>query len=143
MMTPTTVEHTLTLAAVLPTLIVAHNVADYWIQTNGQAVAKGAAGWRGRLADARHVATYTATLAVALLAVVWTTGLSLLVAQTAGALAVNAVSHYWADRRTTLAGLARRVGKAGWLEADPGALPHLDQAWHLGWLGITALIVAS
>ncbi|RFU43067.1 DUF3307 domain-containing protein [Actinomadura logoneensis] len=142
-MTPTTLEHTVTFAAVLPTLIIGHHLGDYWIQTDHQAKTKGAPGAPGRHACAQHVATLTMTLTLALVALAGVTGLHLPHTQVAIALMVNAASHYWADRRTTLAALARRAGKGAWIESDKAALPHLDQAWHLYWLGITALIIAS
>lgn len=57
-------------AAVLTTssvaLFAAHQVGDHWIQTNGQAMAKGGKGWTARTACARHVATLTAAKVVAL-----------------------------------------------------------------------------
>lgn len=128
-------------AATLVTLLAAHSVADHWIQTDKQATTKGNSGWTGRLADARHVATYTATLAAALLLVGWRTGIDYSPAALAIALGVNAISHYWADRRVHLRALAVRVGKRGWVEADPGAMYQLDQSWHIGWLLVTALIL--
>lgn len=143
MMSPDAMQHAVTLAVVLPTLIVAHSVGDYWIQTDAQANNKGARGARGRHACAQHVATLTLTISVALVAVAWVTGLHLPHVQVAIALMVNAGSHFWADRRTTLAALAYRAGKGEWIDSDRTALPHLDQSWHLFWLLVTALIIAS
>jgi hypothetical protein len=57
------------------------------------------------------------------------------------ALLINGATHYWADRRVYLIAFARRFGKGGWLDNDPGAAYQLDQSWHLGWLFITALIM--
>lgn len=62
----------------------------------------------------------------------------------------DAISHYWADRRSTLARLADRLGK-GELYAlgDGAAAPAgtgayaLDQSWHHAWLYIAALIIAG
>ena len=59
-----------TFAVVLPVLLVAHTVADHWVQTDGQAQGKGAPGWAGRRACAAHVASYTALTATAV-AVAW------------------------------------------------------------------------
>ena len=70
------------------------------------------------------------------------------------ALGVDAASHYWADRRYTLRGLAGRLGKSEFYELGAprpgrddnpclgsGAMA-LDQAWHIGWLFVAALILA-
>jgi hypothetical protein len=55
-------------AAAYAVLTAAHEVGDYWVQRDAEAVAKGRHGHEGRLACARHVASYTATQGVALLA---------------------------------------------------------------------------
>jgi len=49
-----------TFAASFAALFVGHQLADHWVQTDGQAAAKGQPGWRGRWACTRHVLTYTA-----------------------------------------------------------------------------------
>lgn len=102
-----------TFAVLLPALLVAHNVADHWVQTDYQAANKGLPGWPGRRACAAHVATYT-----------WTTGLVAFCLWQAFDLpvswwgfvagqVVSAGSHYWADRRFTLARLADRLNLGG------------------------------
>lgn len=58
-------------AVVAPALLVAHTVADHWIQTDHQATNKGRAGWPGRAACLAHVAGYTAVTALAVLGVWW------------------------------------------------------------------------
>lgn len=58
-----------TFAAVFIALYVAHSVGDHWVQTSHQSLTKGHPGWVGRLADARHVATLTATKLAALIPV--------------------------------------------------------------------------
>lgn len=144
-----------TFAAVFAALFAAHSVGDHWVQTHHQACGKGAPGWGGRIACARHVATLTATKAAALAALMLSAGLALNPWAAALGLAVDAVSHYWADRRTTLAALAERLGKRGFYELgaprpDRDDAPHLgtgayalDQSWHIGWLFVTALIIAG
>lgn len=52
-------------------LLVAHTVADHWVQTDAQARNKGLPGWPGRRACAAHVASYTATLLVFVLALMF------------------------------------------------------------------------
>jgi hypothetical protein len=94
--------HATTFAATFTALYAAHQVADHWIQTDHHATEKGAAGWRGRLACMTHVATYTATGAVFLGALAWRCGLDLPPGHLAAGLAVSAVTHYFADRRTPL-----------------------------------------
>ena len=160
-MTPDIVARMTTVTTVLVFLYVAHVVADHWIQTNDQAGRKGLPTWAGRLACARHVATLTATKLAALTAMGWVTGWrpAHVVALTAG-LTVDALSHYWADRRTTLAKLAEWVERAGingkttFLTLGTPRPGHddnpslgtggyaLDQAFHLGFLAVAALIAA-
>ena len=145
-------------AAVFAALYAAHSVGDHWVQTGGQAAGKGGAGAdtaAGRWACARHVATLTATKAVFLAGAVAVLALPLTPAAVVAGLAVDAGSHWWADRRHTLAALATRVGKGefyalGAPRAGRDDNPSLgtgayalDQSWHLGWLFVAALIVAG
>ena len=138
-------------------LIGAHEVADYWLQTPCQAMTKGGPGWKGRAACARHVATLTATKVAALLAAFAVTGLPIRPLWWALGLGIDAASHYWADRRTTLRRLAAWCGPGKAAFYDLGAprpghddnMPAttgaalLDQAWHKGWLFVTVLILAG
>lgn len=140
-------------AAVYATLTASHEVADYWVQQDRDAVAKGGHGREGRVACARHVASYTATQALALAAADRGLGLGLGWKQIGAALAVSAATHYVADRSggrwreegpsTRLVRFARRTGHSGWLERDPGAGPLLDQAWHRGWIAVAAAVAAG
>ncbi|MFF8430890.1 transcriptional regulator [Streptomyces sp. NPDC016566] len=144
-----------TFAAVFVALYVAHSVGDHWVQTSHQSAHKGRPGWVGRLADARHVATLTATKVVVLLPVVWVLGLRLSVLGTGLGLGVDAVTHWWADRRTTLAWLAKVTGKGqfyrlGTPRAGRDDNPHigtgayaLDQSFHHLWLLVAALVIAT
>ena len=132
-------------AAAFAALFAAHQVADHWIQTDAQARDKGLPGWRGRLADARHVATYTLTALAALALIAWRLGLDLDPARVAAGLAVSAVTHWWADRRHTLKALAARTGKANFYAlADHGinGAYLLDQSFHIGALFVAALLIA-
>lgn len=140
-------------AVAFPALWVGHQVGDFWVQTNHQAQRKGAPGWSGRWACAKHVATLTATKALLLGLVFTVLGLSPSPAAVAVALAVDAVSHYWADRRTTLLRLAdlmeRGMGKGSFWRLGErqghlgtGAMA-LDQSWHAFWLLVAALIIAG
>ena len=136
-------------AATFAALYAAHQVGDHWIQTHHQAVTKGSPGSSGRVACTRHVATLTSTKGIALGLVVLVTGLSLNPLAIIAGLAVDALSHYWADRQTTLTRLARRVGKAEFAAlgdgftapAGTGAYA-LDQSWHIGWLFAAALLAS-
>lgn len=138
-------------------LYAGHQVADHWFQTHGQANAKGLPGWPGRLADLRHVTTLTGTK-VAAVALVWFMAGLAVTPWAAVALAVDATSHYWADRKSTLLWLATamgpRFGKGDFYRLGMPRPGHddnpsmgtgayaLDQAWHIGWLFIAALIAA-
>jgi hypothetical protein len=141
-------------AAVFAALYAAHQVGDHWVQTNWQAAAKGDRSWVGRRACAGHVLTLAATKVAFLAAVAIGTGLHLSLGWTAAGLGVDAVSHYWADRRFTLRRLAGRLGKRGFYALGAPRGGHddnpslgtgayaLDQSWHIGWLFVTALLIA-
>ncbi|MEV7228321.1 DUF3307 domain-containing protein [Polymorphospora sp. NPDC051019] len=144
-----------TFAAVFAALYVAHQVADHWVQTQHQADCKGRPGWPGRLACAAHVATYTLTAGLALLALAAVTGLRLDALPVAVGLAVSAVSHYIADRRTPLRKLAELLGSARFYALGtprPGRDDNpslgtgayaLDQSFHLFFLFVAALVIAA
>ncbi|MEE4546179.1 transcriptional regulator [Streptomyces sp. V4-01] len=143
-----------TFAAVFAALFVAHSIGDHWVQTHMQALAKGHPGWPGRLADARHVGTLTLTKLAVLLPVAVLLDLRLSAPAVALGLAVDAAAHWWADRRTTLAWLARLTGKSDFYrlgaprtgrDDNPslgtGAYA-LDQSFHHLWLLVAALVIA-
>jgi hypothetical protein len=135
-----------TFAAVFVALWAAHAVADTWIQTETQAATKGLTGpdsWRGRGAAARHVGTYT-LVALAALVLAWSRlGLDLAPVHVIEGLALSAVTHWWADRRWTLAMLARWSGHRGFMELGGplGGAYLLDQAWHVAALFVAALVI--
>lgn len=135
-------------------LLIAHTVADHWVQTSHQAAAKGQRDHAGRIACAKHVASYTAVTALTV-AVLWGTfNLDITWWGFAAGQLVSAVTHYWADRRFTLAWLASALGKTefyvlGAPRAGRDDNPSLgtgayalDQSWHWGWLGIAAFLTA-
>lgn len=145
-------------AVMLATLYAAHQVGDQWVQTHAQACAKGGRGQHqraGQAACARHVAGLTVTKAVMLALTCALTGTRMPIGRLTAALAVDAASHYWADRRYTLAALAQRLGKSGYYQIGqprPGRDDNttigtgayaLDQAWHIAWLWAAALIAAG
>ncbi len=150
------------LVAVFIALLVGHSVGDHWVQTSCQAVEKayGAPGTtrqlvrRGQLACIRHVATLTATKVVLVLLVLLPYDADVRWGQVAVGLGVDALSHYWADRRWTLEELARYIGKGEFydqgtdlVDAAGQKRPHigtgryaLDQSWHHFWLLVGAWI---
>ncbi|NUP47237.1 MAG: hypothetical protein HOW97_07975 [Catenulispora sp.] len=140
-------------AAAYAALTASHELADYWVQVDADAQAKGKPGREGRLACARHVASYTATQAAALWAVDRYLRLGLRPGPAVTGLAVSAITHYAADRSaghwrdeqptTLLPRLAHRLGKSGWTRNDPTAGPLLDQSWHKAWITIAAGIAAA
>jgi hypothetical protein len=144
----------LSFAVLLPGLLVAHNVADHWVQTTRQATDKSLPGWPGRRACARHVITYTATTA-GTAGLLWLAfGLPITPLGFVAGQVVSAVTHYWADRRFTLARLCLRLGKdqfyrLGLPRSGRDDNPNLgtgayalDQSWHWAWLGIAAFLTA-
>jgi hypothetical protein len=105
------VEAAASFAAVSVGLLIAHNVADHWVQTDGQARDEGLPGWPGRKACLAHVWSYTivTVLTVSLLWAVF--DLSITVWGFCAGQLISAASHYWADRRFTLARLCEFLGK--------------------------------
>jgi hypothetical protein len=154
-MLPDTIAHVATFASVFIAWFVAHQVADHWIQTQHQADHKGAPGWPGRIACAAHVATYTATALAALTALALSLGLPLSPGRVAAGLAVSAVTHYIADRRTPLRRLAELTGLAAFYALGaprPGRDDNpslgtgsyaLDQSFHYLFLFVAALVIAA
>ena len=143
-----------TLAVVFPALFVAHQLGDHIVQTHHQACTKGQPGAAGRWACIRHVATYTLTAVVCLLAAIAVTGASVSPAAFTAGLTISAVSHYIADRRAPLRWFAAVTGHAAFFDlgaARPGRDDNpclgtgayaMDQAWHYGWLFVAALVMA-
>ena len=143
-----------TFSAVAIALLIAHQVADHWVQSSHQAMHKGLPGWCGRRACAAHVFGYTITTTIAVVAVVIALHLPVSPAQIMLGQAVSAVTHYWADRRTTLGKLARLAGKGEFYALGAPRTGHndnpslgtgayaLDQSWHWAWLGVAALVTA-
>jgi hypothetical protein len=149
-------------AAVFVALYVGHSVGDHWIQTSAQSATKGRPGWIGRLADARHVATLTATKLGLLLPAAALLGLHLSALGLVAGMGVDALTHWWADRRSTLARLAEITGKSEFYSLGTAAHPAhpvtaegkpaatlgtgayaLDQAFHHFWLFVAALLIAA
>ncbi|MGW2410824.1 transcriptional regulator [Streptomyces tubercidicus] len=149
-------------AAVFIALYVAHSVGDHWVQTSCQSADKGKPGWIGRLAGTRHVATLTATKLALLLPAAALLGLNLSFLGLTVGMGVDAVTHWWADRRSTLAWLAKVTGKAEFYSLGTAAHPAhpvtakggpaahlgtgayaLDQSFHHLWLLVAALIIAT
>lgn len=141
-------------ALALP-LVAAHNLADHPLQSSAWAAAKGRCDHEGRLACAKHVLVVVVLQAVAVLGVVALTDTAVSPLAVACGLAFTAWSHYWFDRRFTAAGLYEAIGKTGFARLgtprpDHDDAPHLgtgayrmDQDWHVLWLAISALIIAS
>lgn len=147
-------ESAVTFAATLPALLVAHHVADHWVQTSHQAGNKHRPDWTGRWNCLKHVASYTVVTAMTV-ALVWAMfGLAITPVSFVLGQLVSAVTHYWADRRFTLARLAEVTGNSGFyrLGAPRGGRDDnpslgtgayvLDQSWHWAWLFVAALITS-
>lgn len=143
-----------TFAAVFVALYAAHQVADHWVQTEHQACTKGHAGWPGRVACAAHVASYTVTGLIAVLAATAVLDLDLAAGKLTAGLAISAATHYIADRRAPLRRLAELAGHGGFFQLGAtragrddnvclgtGAYA-MDQSWHVAWLFVAALVIA-
>lgn len=134
-------------------LTAAGAVGDFWVQNDTCAQTKGAydddetahGTAAGRRACAHHVATYTATQALALVAGNKALNLGLRPSRLAAALALSAATHYVADRRRPLRQLADALGKGDFYRVNAGGMNgafHLDQAWHRGWEAVAAVVAA-
>lgn len=114
--------------------------------------------------QAPHALTPSATLtkAIVLTPVVLLLHLPVTVLGVTLGLTLDAASHYWADRGTTLRRLAHHCGKSEFYSLgmpDHPAHPTtaqgtyaptlgtgayaLDQSWHILWLGIATLLIAA
>jgi hypothetical protein len=147
-----------TFAALFIALYVGHHVGDQWVQTHHQALTKGGTGDRtsvGRAACFRHVLNLSVTQLAAVGAVVTVLQLDIPAWRIFLGVAVNAASHFWADRIHTLEALARKVNKGGYWDLG-GPRPghddnitvgtgryHLDQSWHLAWVFVSALAMVA
>ncbi|MFI1308537.1 transcriptional regulator [Streptomyces sioyaensis] len=149
-------------AAVFIALYVAHSVGDHWVQTSCQSADKGQPGWVGRLACTRHVIGLTLTKVLVLATVVLVLDVHVTATGTAIGLALDAFTHWWADRRSTLAWLAKVTGKTEFYnlgtaahsahpvtaEGNPAAhlgtgAYALDQSFHHLWLFVASLIITT
>jgi hypothetical protein len=135
-------------ATVFAAFLIGHYLGDYFVQTDHQAQHKGLMGARsgeGRWNCAMHAFGYTLTLLIVLNVALWAenvtfNGYDVLVVWSA--LFLNGLTHYIIDRRWTLEAAMRFIGKRGWIDNDPEALPKLDQAAHIVLLGVFALAIA-
>lgn len=156
-------------AAVFIALYVAHSVGDHWVQSSHQAAHKGEndrtpgqSSRAGRIACTMHVLGLTITKGIALAAVVLVLDLPVTVTGVAAGLGIDAATHWWADRRSTLVWLAKVTGKAEFLSlGTPAHAAHpvnteggyaptlgtgayaLDQSFHHLFLGVAALLIAA
>lgn len=141
---------------VFAALFVSHSVGDHHVQRDRDAQLKGLPGCEGRLACARHVASYIGTQAVALAAAYLATGARPRWGRLAAGLAVSAVSHYVIDRRTPLKRFAEATGHAGFYALGAPRGGHyddnptlgtgayaLDQSAHHFFLLVAALIIGG
>ncbi|MEU9245703.1 transcriptional regulator [Streptomyces sp. NPDC048385] len=128
--------------AVYALLRVAADTADHWVQSDHQAQHKAKPGREGHTALARHVASYTATQAAALLVGNRVLGLGLRGRSMAAALALSGATHYLIDRRWPVRKLAEATGKGSFytLGGPLGGAYLLDQATHHLAEGIAAFI---
>ncbi|WP_447009749.1 DUF3307 domain-containing protein [Saccharothrix hoggarensis] len=149
-----TMATAVTFAVTLPALLVAHNVADHWVQSDAQAAHKNLRSRAGRVACLRHVVSYTLVTAGTVAVLWWLLDLPITPAGFVVGQLVSAVTHYWADRRHTLARLATLTGHRGFYALGAPRPDHddnpslgtgayaLDQSWHWLWLGVASLLTA-
>jgi hypothetical protein len=125
----------------------AHAVGDYYVQTSHQATRKGQRTREGQLACAGHVASYTVTQVVVLLAVNRLLGLGLSARAVAAGQLVSAITHYFMDREYTAEAMHKAMGRSEFHQLGMPGTPFtggkmLDQCWHEFWLFVAALVTA-
>lgn len=137
-----------------------HGLGDHWVQTSAQAGKKALDAGAARAVAvwhcAKHVLTWTATVALFVAVAGWWLHLPLRPGWVVAGLAVNAGTHFVADLRTPLRWLAARVGRAGYIDqvavlrpagaqtVGPGTgLFHLDQSLHVACLAVAALVMVG
>jgi hypothetical protein len=153
--TITTGDPVAAFAAVYVALLTGHSVGDHWIQTSAQAAAKGARNRTGAAACARHVLSLTLTKAATLAVTAATLHPRLHPAGVVLGFAIDAATHYFADRRYTLARLAQLTGKDRFFTLGAPRPGHddnpslgtgayaLDQSWHHLFLWLAALLIVA
>ncbi|MGK5677539.1 DUF3307 domain-containing protein [Actinoplanes sp. URMC 104] len=146
---------TLGLGGVFAALFAAHQVGDHHVQRDSDAQVKSLPGRDGHRACLSHVASYTATAAVALAGAHLAAGARPRWGRLAAGLTVSAVSHYVIDRREPLRRYAAATGKAGFYQLGvprPGRDDNpslgtgayaLDQSAHVGFLFLAALVISK
>jgi hypothetical protein len=146
-----------TFAGVFAALYAAHMVGDHWVQTHGQACRKGQRDADGVRHCLAHVVTLAGTKAVALIALVLFTDVTLSPVWLVAGLVLDGASHFWADRRYTLEALAGKLRKSEFYNLGKDTVHQftpsgshlgtgayaLDQSWHIGWLFVAALVIAA
>ncbi|MFW5415348.1 DUF3307 domain-containing protein [Nocardiopsis sp. CNT-189] len=126
-------------------LYTGHHIGDYLLQSDHQALTKGRCGHAGRMACTRHVLVLTVAQALALVLVLGATGTAVSPWAVPAGLAINAVTHWWADRRATLRGLVLATEPMTHKTTyyDNGGAERMDQAWHVAWMIPAALAIAA
>lgn len=139
---------------VFAALYTGHSVGDHWIQTGYQSAHKHLRNRTGRWNCLKHVVTLTLTKLVLLSPVLALTHWPAPWWLCAGIL-LDASTHYWADRRYTLEGLAKRLNRIGLyhlgMDTVHSSSPEgshvgtgkyvLDQAFHHLFLFVSAVLI--
>lgn len=131
------------MTAAFAALFAGHWIGDHWAQSNHQAQTKGARNHSGWRACAAHVATLTLCQIAALVVVALYTDTVFGLVNLVIGLTVNSISHFWCDRRSTLEGLAYALHRTGKHEYYRVGAPQLDQAFHMGFLLLAAVIIGA
>jgi hypothetical protein len=142
-----TVESAAVTACAFVALYAGHQIGDHVIQPGSAVSGKGCPGddrladgarpWTGWVACLRHVASYTAAQAVALLLVAVVAPMTL--AGATAALTVSAATHAAVDRRW----LVRAIIRAKRCEDWPDAPYLIDQSLHIGALLVAAVVAGA
>jgi hypothetical protein len=149
-----------TVAVTFCAYLTGHYIGDQWIQTGSQACKKALDGTEARVCAmwhcAKHVTTWTATTVLVLAVAGWWLHLPLRPGWLCAGIALNAVTHFVIDLRTPLIWVANLLGRGMYMEhcqvvrpagaerTGPGtAVFHLDQAAHIAFLFVAALITAG
>ena len=124
--------------ALFAALLVAHQLADYLIQTDHQAADK-AASWA---AMAGHLVGYHAAQLLFAAGVVLQLDLAVTLPGAAAGLALSVVTHGLLDRRWPIIALMRLTRSGTYAESSTGP-ERVDQALHLAALFCAALLATA
>ena len=103
------INHAVAFTTVMLGLLVAHEVADHWVQTHYEANRKGEQSPEGRTACLSHVLSYTFTTVLFAGGIVLLFNLHITLLGFIAGQIISAVTHYVADRRYPIEWIVQKL----------------------------------